>query len=620
MTADVGISEHGSIGPQLNLEAGDLLVSYLEKIGVEYVFGIPGGAIEPLYNALARSERRGGIKAVSARHESGAAFMAQAYSRNTGKLGVCCATTGPGSTNLITGLASAYENQNAVLAITAQTALKNFGRNSFQESADTGINITGMLQFCTNYNSMITHPEQLERKLVNAITSAFGTPNGPAHLSIPIDILSASISDIGQSYNLGRLLNTPSLLDEQAVRTLCDYIKEAKKVVFVLGGGAKEAMNTIVNVASSINALIVTTPDGKGLLSPYHPLYRGTIGFAGHGSAQELLSEQDVMILAVGTIMGEWTSNGWDTQALLNDRLVHVDACEPNLARTPMARLHVRGDICATFDMVSEFVRRHFSTSTKMRIDKSVAQQLESQTADREKIEQIRHFSLDETRKFYDDSIPLKPQWLMHKLPQLFPPNTRYLADTGNSVAWAIHYLHPFDRRMIDRRDTGRHDQDRRIANDGLFQCALEFGTMGWAIGNSIGVALACPGEPIVCITGDGSFLMNGQEITVAKQLELPIIFIILNDSSLGMVRHGQKFSGAEAIGTDLGDINFSKMAQAMGITGYRISTPDDLVELNFDAICARKGPTLLDVRIDCNESPPMQSRMKVLKDSLLHE
>ena len=130
-------------------ELGDLLISYLEQLGVEYVFGIPGGAIEPLYNALARSERRGGPRAVISRRETGAAFMADGYARNTGKLGVCCATTGPGATNLITGVASAYENNIPMLVITAQTALSTFGRGAFQESSCTGINTVGLFGHCT---------------------------------------------------------------------------------------------------------------------------------------------------------------------------------------------------------------------------------------------------------------------------------------------------------------------------------------------------------------------------------------------------------------------------------------------------------------------------------------
>lgn len=161
-------------------EMGDLLVAYLNQLGVEYVFGVPGGAIEPLYNALARSERNGGVRAVVARHETGAAFMADGYARNTGKLGVCCSTTGPGATNMITGVASAYENNVPMLAITAQTAISTFGKGAIQDSSYTGINTIGLYQHCTRYNTLISHPAQFEQKLSAAIMSAMGSPAGPA--------------------------------------------------------------------------------------------------------------------------------------------------------------------------------------------------------------------------------------------------------------------------------------------------------------------------------------------------------------------------------------------------------------------------------------------------------
>jgi len=140
----------------------DLLVGYLEQCGIEYIFGVPGGAIEPLYNALARSRRRGGIRHILARHETGAAFMADGYARETGKIGVCCATSGPGATNLITGVACAYDNNIPLLAITGQPALPSFGKNPLQESSCTGINTLAMFRHCTRYNSLVSYPLQME--------------------------------------------------------------------------------------------------------------------------------------------------------------------------------------------------------------------------------------------------------------------------------------------------------------------------------------------------------------------------------------------------------------------------------------------------------------------------
>lgn len=594
-------------------EAGDLLISYLEQLGIEYIFGIPGGAIEPLYNALARSQRRGGIRPVVARHETGAAFMAEGYARNSGRLGVCCSTTGPGATNLITGVASAYENKVPLLVITAQTALKHFGKKAFQESADTGINIVGMFQFCTRYNTMVSHVDQLEQKLITAVMTAM-RESAPVHLSIPLDILKSPVESAKPNYDLPSLIRQPYFQDDQSIKRLCEHVDGARKIVFVLGGGSREAATLIIDVSTDLGALIVTTPDGKGLISPYHPLYRGVIGFAGHTSASKLLTDSEVdTVIAVGTVISEWTSNGWDTSALLNERLIHIESEASNLTRTPMSKIHVRGRIVSIFETLSDYLREKRPDQKKPVKDSNVKQYLHSETTLREKIEQAQHFELQNLRKYYDDSAPIKPQWLMHRLAQLFPPNTRYLADTGNSFAWAIHYLHPFDRRMAERRTDGRHDSGRRQRHAGLFQCALEFASMGWAIGSSVGAALASPNEPVVCITGDGSLLMSGQEMTVALQHQLPVVFVILNDSSLGMVKHGQYLGKAESIGHQLPQVNFAEMASAMGVVGYRIRQAQDLLDLNIQAICARNGPTVLDVVIDPDEVPPMDARIKVL-------
>src|SRR3990167_63874 len=151
------------------LTYADLLVAYLNQLKIDYVFGVPGGAIEPLFDALARSERKGGVRAVVARHEAGAAFMADGYARETGRLGVCCATTGPGATNLLTGVASAYADNVPMLVITAQTPLPKFGRRALQDSSCSAIDIVGMFRHCTRYNSLVSHHEQLENKLIAAI-------------------------------------------------------------------------------------------------------------------------------------------------------------------------------------------------------------------------------------------------------------------------------------------------------------------------------------------------------------------------------------------------------------------------------------------------------------------
>lgn len=584
-------------------EIGDLLVRYLADLGVEYVFGVPGGAIEPLYNALARSERRGGPRPVVARHECGAAFMADGYARQTGKPGVCCATTGPGATNLITGVSAAYENHIPLLVITAQTALENFGRGALQESSCTGIDTVGMFKFCTRYSTLVSHVEQFERKLVAAIMAACQSQPGPAHLSVPLELLRHPAPVALPSYDVAMLLQRPSLIDAEGVAMLFRQIEQARKVVFVVGEGCHEAIGTLLELAFVLNASVVTTPHGKGLVSPYHPLFRGVVGFAGHSSARETLLDSQVdTVVAAGTSLGEWATNGWDADALLNNKLIHVDAAEGNLTRSPMARLHVRGRISSIFEQLLDalYQRRGVDTSG----NRVAAIPLPGSIEDRGGREPELHFRLDSEAGYRDDAVPIKPQRLMRELTRLFPPNARYLTDSGNSIVWAIHYLHPRDRRMTGKRST----------TAGLFRGCFEFAAMGWAIGAAIGTALGGGAGPVVCLTGDGSLLMNGQELTVAVQEHLPVIFVVLNDSALGMVKHGQRLARAEPVGYALPEIDYSVYAETMGAAGYVIRSSGDLRALDIDAICARAGPTLLDVRIDPEEVPPMQTRMKVLE------
>lgn len=577
-------------------ELGDLLVSYLEQLGVEYVFGIPGGAIEPLYNALARSERRGGPRAIVSRHETGAAFMAEGYAIKTGKLGVCCATTGPGATNLITGVASAYENNVPMLVITAQTALSDFGRGAVQESSCTGINTVGLFEYCTRYNTLVSHPKQLEHKLSSAVMTAVHSPTGPVHLSIPMDVMKSPVLSSEPGFDLNRLLGKPSLLDDVAVEQLYSELLKAKNPIFVVGDEASEAIGSILSLVVKMQAKIIVTPHGKGLVSPYHPLFRGVIGFAGHESARATLSDPRVdLVIAVGTSFGEAASDGWNSDYFLTKKVVHVEATGEHLLRTPMAKLHVRGRLSTIFEQLNENLGE-----MQREEDKVVSMPVAVGSS---KLKSRRYFSLDDPVAYHSDQTPIKPQRLMCLLPELFPPNTCYLADSGSSFAWAAHYLHPYDRRIEGKRD----------AHGGVYRSALEFGSMGWAIGSSIGVALADRNSPVVCITGDGSMLMAGQEITVAIQEKLPIVFVILNDSCYGMVRHGQSLTGAEPIGCELPEINFAAFARSMGVNSYIINSPQDLMGLDINQICKREGPTLLDVRIDRNEVPPMGARIKSL-------
>lgn len=582
------------------LDAADIVIAYLEQLGVEYVFGVPGGAIEPLFNALARSERRGGPRVVVARHETGAAFMADGYARNSGKLGVCCATTGPGATNLITGVASAYENHIPMLVITAQTALASFGRGALQESSCTGVNTVGMFQYCTRYNTLVSHRDQIEHKLSAAIMAAFQPPVGPSHISLPLDILRSPSLVSRPSYDLSSLLLVDNSYAPESIAVLKNEIAQARGVAFVIGEGAGDAIGSILEIAIAINARVLVTPHGKGFVSPYHPLFCGVIGFAGHTSAIQTLLDTNVdTVVAVGTALTESATDGWNPDLILNRRLIHVDAIAANFAKSPMARLHVRGHLASIFDELAHLLR---DGGIGCWIDASGPGEPTRQTSFA-RLRRTPNVSYEDAGKIRDDATPIKPQRVMNDLTTLLPPNTHYLVDSGNSLSWAIHYLHPYDRRL-----TGR-----RAASGSIFWTCLEYASMGWSIGAAIGTAFAKPSVPVVCLTGDGSLLMSGQEITVAVEHELTVIFVVLNDSALGMVKHGQRLAGAESIGFGLPEADLAAMARALGAQGIVVESPEDLAAIDVRDICTRRGPTLLDIRVDREEVPPMASRIRML-------
>lgn len=596
-----------------NIDVADLLVAYLEQIDVEYIFGVPGGAIEPLYNAMARSGRRGGLRHILARHEAGAAFMADGYARETGRIGVCCSTSGPGATNLITGVACAYDNNIPMLVITAQPALPVFGKHALQESACTGIDVLGMFRHCTRYNSLISHPKQFEPKLIAALQRATRAPHGPVHLSVPRDLFCSPIAQGRPSYDLRNLLAPSSLIDEEAVDTLHRMLGEARKVVLLIGGWCGEAIGSILQFATLKGIPFVTTPDGKGLVSPHHPLFRGVFGFGGHAAADRVLRDESVdLILVIGASLGEFNSGGW-SDSLLNERLVHIDESEDNLARTPMARFHVRGRLLSIFNRLVERTRDARRDAGYEIERRRVSRDLATRVSDPDSL-------LSDMDKYESDATPLKPQRLMRELGRLFPPTTRFFADNGNSVPWAAHYLHPRDRRAGERRlgsGVRKLSPGRRRSSGGWLRMTMNFAPMGWAIGGAVGTAAANPDVPVVCITGDGSLLMNGQEISAAVAERLSIVFVVLNDRALGMVKHGQRIGGAEQIAFELPPTDFAALARALGAEGHTIRSPQDLMNLDVDAICARKGPTVLDVLIDPNEMPPMNVRVQVLTTNL---
>ncbi|MDD2335518.1 MAG: thiamine pyrophosphate-binding protein [Geobacteraceae bacterium] len=563
----------------------DLIVEYLEQFGVEYVFGVPGSPLGPLFDALVRSERRGGPRAVLARHEAGAAFIADGYARESGSLGVCCSTTGPGATNLITGVASAYAEQIPMLVITSQTRISDFSFGSFQDSSRDGVDIMSMFEHCTRYNSMVTHPNQLEKKLAAALATAMGNPKGPAHLSIPIDIFAAKADGPASFKGLYTLLTaSETAVDGSALDLLHEEVaavlQHGGKIAILAGHSCIGAGEEITRFAEYTAAEIVTTPRGKSAINPYHPLSRGVFGCAGHASARHTLADERVeLILAVGTNLGEWSTSKWDP-VLMNNKLVHIHCDRSAFTRSPMARLHVQGSSNTVFAKLNERLKGCGQPSRQIgEIDPDALARTAYVPAG---IEVRNPKCCQPATEGHLLKAPQVYCELIHRLPR----GTRFFIDNSNSVPWSIHYF--FHSRPES------------------YHLSIEFATMAWAVGAAIGGAFANQSAPSVCIGGDGCYLMSGQEITVAVERKLPVLFVVLDDQAYGLIRHGHRVTGSENVEYRIPQVDFAMMARATGAEAHTIREVRDFDRIDWQALALRQGPTLLHVVIDQEEPPPL--------------
>ncbi len=615
--------------------SADLIVEYLHQIGVEYVFGVPGHAIEPLYDALARSERIGGPRAIVARHETGAAFMAEGYARETGKLGVCCTTAGPGATNIITGVASAYEECVPMLVITGQTPSQKQGFGAFQDSSCTGVNIVSMFQKCTRYSTLVSHPAQLEGKIIRAITIAHGATPGPVHLSIPREIgwttaqYNNSICDLKSLITKKPFYNT---LDADVDAIINENVN-AKNSVILLGKRSAVAIDAIFEFATLTHISVLATPQSRGFAKSYHPQFRGVIGLGGHSGAKKLIENNALeRIISIGVDFNELDTCGWSAD-ILSDKVIHIDSTTEYFSRSFMARLHICCDLSLFFgklvkraNLIGRLIDSENNINPSFNVinfDRRSGQQRRGSNKSEKTLQLIslhgrdekrngkdrrcsknknqwavkRYFGVEDENGYLRNNHPslIKPQYLMNQLSRLFPENTRFLADTGNSFIWATHYLHPY---------SPPHTKSRKCGNE-VLRTGFAFASMGWAIGAAVGTAMGNSDYPVVCITGDGSFLMNGQEISVAVYEKINIIIILLNDSELGMIKHGQKIADIEETSCELPRVNYCQIAKAVGAQAFEVSSAADMAALDIQAICRYPGPTLIDVHIDPNELAP---------------
>ena len=549
------------VGAQDSL--ADQLVEELSALGVTTYFGVPGGAIEPLFNALAKGQRSGRARLVPMRSEAGAAFAADGYYRATGRIAACTGTTGPGIANLLTATMAAHADRIPLLLLTPQVAQRKQGRGALQDSSSDGHDMPAILSTCTRYSTTVTHPDQLPHKLARALAAAMHAPSGPVHLSIPSDIL-------GGRRATGRVPSVasarpPRPLDRRAVDALIEDLLVARSPVFYVGDDAGREAHRLCAVAGPLRAKVVTSPAGKRWLGHQESAYAGVVGFSGHAAATEVLRRAD-LVVAFGATFDELSTNAW---TVFPDVAVHsVDTHTNHVHRLPTA-VAVVSDPGYVIHRILGCVGDGSEVEDSPRTPPSTRL--------------LRTGSAD----------AVHPADLMRWLGSRLPPDVVVHVDAGNGFAWSTRHL------VRSKPDT--------------YRVAMGLSTMTWAIGAVIGAAVGRRRRTI-CVAGDGSMLMASLELTVAVQLNLPVTYVVLNDASYGMVRHGQRLGQAESIAHELPAVRFDQVARACGAQGVRVESFQDLERVPAEFIGSDDaGPCVVDVRVDPDAVPPIGDRVSGL-------
>ncbi|MDH4099302.1 MAG: thiamine pyrophosphate-binding protein [Nitrospirota bacterium] len=567
------------------MRAIDILVKHLANEDSRYLFGIPGGALEPLYTAV---HDNGGIKAILTKHEGSAAFMADGYARVSGRIGVCCGTTGPGSTNLITGIAQAYVNSVPVMALTAQVPTARFGKGAFQESGPDTVDIVDMYKACTKLSTMIINPERTGEITRRALKLATTGRPGPIHLNLPSDAMFTEVADdilLPREYRCE--LHT---YDPDAITKAAQILISAKKPAMLLGHGVFDETTraAIRHLAELLNMAVATTPKSKGCFPDDHPLSLGVFGFAGSPLAEEFLFNDNVdILLSVATSFNEFDTYGWDPRLSERRSIIQVDIDPTQFGKNYPCTLGLMGDAGVVLRKLAEEIVRLSGQTRRGGI-----------TPVQTGCAAPRYH---EPEKMGSDEIPLKPQRLMHDLRESLPEDAIFFVDAGNNLAWAIHYL--------------------TIPRSGAFVSGLGFSSMGYGVAAAIGGKLAAPERPVVSIVGDGGFMMNGMEVATAVHYNIPVIWVVENNAQLGMVHHGQQMSAnGRLIASDFPRVDFTKVAEGLGAKAYHIERPGEIDQKLMNEIIKSNRPTVLDVIIDAHERPPINSRIKALDKAAIKQ
>lgn len=564
----------------MQLSGAQILLECLRQEGVTHIFGYPGGAVLPIYDAIFDCHD---MKHILVRHEQGAAHMADGFARSTGKVGVCLATSGPGATNLVTGIATAYMDSIPMVAITGQVRTTSLGKDAFQEA-----DITGITMPITKHNYLVKRVEDLAQALAEAFYIARTGRPGPTLVDIPLDV-SKALLEFNAATDYPKQVNIPSYkpigpngrIPELQIKKAAQLINEAKRPVLYVGGGAiaSDAQAEVTALAEKINTLTTTTLLGKGAIDESHPLSMGMLGMHGTAYANHAVNNSDLLI-AVGARFDDRVTGNVEkfaTQA----KIIHIDIDPAEIGKVIVPDVPIVGDVKA---ILTELIK-HVEPKPAGEWNDTI-------------LEWKRRFPL-----VYPNDGNLYAEYAIELVNELFDNDAIMTTDVGQHQMWAAQYF--------------KCNRPRQwVTSGGL-------GTMGFGLPAAIGAAFANPGKRVVCLSGDGSFQMCTQELMTAKVYGLPVITIIVNNRSLGMVRQWQEMFYEERYSAvDLqASPDFVKLVEAYGGVGYRATTQEELKTALSNAKLVTDRPVVIDCVIPTGENVyPMIPSGQSIKEMLLRQ
>jgi len=544
------------------MKGGEAIIKSLTDQGVDVVFGYPGGVLLPLYDVLYDSE----LKHILVRHEQCAAHAADGFARASGKVGVCIGTSGPGATNLITGIATAYMDSSPIVAIAGQVATGLIGNDAFQEVDTIGITMP-----ITKHNFQAMKAEEIP----GMIKSAFYIPgtgrNGPVVLDLPKDVQEEEFE-----YELAKDLELPGYKPTKKghplqVKKAAEMILSSKKPVILAGGGVilSGSSKELLKFSNLVEAPVTTTLMGKGSFPEDNPLSLGMLGMHGRKVSNLIVDECDCLI-AIGCRFSDRTT-GLISEFAKDAKIIHIDVDPAEIGKNVDVDIPIVGDakiILKNLIKVVEKTKNEDKTQNAW-------------------LKHVLNFKNTCIPRLSFDDIPLKPQQVIKELSDAITDDTIVTTDVGQNQMWMAHYF------------TSRNPR-KFISSGGL-------GTMGFGFPAAMGAKIAMPDSDVVAVCGDGGFLMVCQDLATVKEYDIPVVICVLDNRRLGMVSQWQKlFYDKRMSHTHLGESpDFVKLAESFGVSAERVEKPGEMQETVIRAI--RSGePYLIDVIIDPEEILPM--------------